>query len=255
MFLVSLSQHLIVLKLKLVKSGKIFYQLKAGEEEKRLATDSRGGSRTLTRGVLFINFPWNTPTFNQTTPIFLLFNEQKGGSFEPKEPPLDPPLDRKDFFQGIPSITVVIDGGWSKRSHKHSYNAKSGVALIIGKETNKLLYLGIRNKFCSICTIAHNKSLPPKEHVCYKNWSGSSSAMEVDILLSGFNAAETMHGLRYMRVIGDGDSSVMSSIQQYVPVWGNMVTKVECANHAMKCYRIDWKRLCRIFPGTREKVA
>ena len=43
-------------------------------------------------GVLFINFPWNTPTFNQTTPIFLLFNEQKGGSFEPKEPPLDPPL-------------------------------------------------------------------------------------------------------------------------------------------------------------------
>ena len=57
----------------------------------------RGGSRTLTRGVLFINFLWNTPTFNQTTPIFLLFNEQKGGSFEPKEPPLDPPLVNYDY--------------------------------------------------------------------------------------------------------------------------------------------------------------
>ena len=81
-----------------------------------------------------------------------------------------------------------------------------------------------------------------------QNWSGSSSAMEVDILLSGFNAAETKHGLRYMRVIGDGDSSVMSSIQQYVPVWGNMVTKVECANHAMKCYRNRLEKIVQDFP-------
>ena len=26
------------------------------------------------------------------------------------------------FHQGIPSITVVVNGGWSKQSHKHSYN-------------------------------------------------------------------------------------------------------------------------------------
>ena len=43
-------------------------------------------------------------------------------------------IERKDFFQDVPAITVVVDGGWSKRSHKHSYNAKSGVALIIGKK-------------------------------------------------------------------------------------------------------------------------
>ena len=30
------------------------------------------------------------------------------------------------FYQGVPSITVVVDGGWSKRAHKHSYNAKNG---------------------------------------------------------------------------------------------------------------------------------
>ena len=35
-----------------------------------------------------VNFPWNMPTLNQTTPIFL-----KGGSFETKEPPPDLPLD------------------------------------------------------------------------------------------------------------------------------------------------------------------
>ena len=91
-------------------------------------------------------------------------------------------IERKDFFQDVPAITVVVDGGWSKRSH-----AKSGVALIIGKETNKLLYLGIRNKFCSICAIAKSNGLTPKKHACNKNWSDSSSAMEVDILITGFN--------------------------------------------------------------------
>ena len=45
------------------------------------------------------------------------------------------PEERGDYHEGIPAITVVVDGGWSKRSHKHSYNAKSGVGIIIGKET------------------------------------------------------------------------------------------------------------------------
>jgi len=35
---------------------------------------------------------------------------------------------------GDPAITVILNGGWSKRTHKHSYNAKSGVAIIIGYE-------------------------------------------------------------------------------------------------------------------------
>ena len=36
-------------------------------------------------GVLFINFPQNTPTFKLNHPFFPLF-KPKGGSFEPKEP-------------------------------------------------------------------------------------------------------------------------------------------------------------------------
>ena len=26
-----------------------------------------------------------------------------------------------NYHNGIPAITVVVDGGWSKRSHKHLY--------------------------------------------------------------------------------------------------------------------------------------
>ena len=32
-------------------------------------------------------------------------------------------LDRKDIINDHSAITVIVDGGWSKRSHKHSYNA------------------------------------------------------------------------------------------------------------------------------------
>ena len=41
------------------------------------------------------------------------------------------------FHSGVPAITVVVDGGWSKRSHKHSYKAKSGVGVIFGAATKK----------------------------------------------------------------------------------------------------------------------
>ena len=59
--------------------------------------------------------------------------------------------EKGDYHNGVPAITVIVDGGWSKRSHKHSYNAYSGVAIIIAKETRKLLYIGV-HKFCTACT-------------------------------------------------------------------------------------------------------
>ena len=44
-----------------------------------------------------------------------------------------------------------------------------------------------------------------------------------------------MHGLRYMKFIGDGDSSVHYNIITSVP-YGRHVEKIECANHAVKAY-------------------
>ncbi len=71
---------------------------------------------------------------------------------------------------------VIVDGGWSKRSHKHSYNANSGVGIIVGKATGKLLHVGVRNKFCSACA----QNIPKEKHHCFKNWEASSSEMETD---------------------------------------------------------------------------
>lgn len=185
-----------------------------------------GGQKCLNETMASINVP------GMTKKTFQKIETQIGESWEKvlgdeikkageKEKQLA--IQRNDFHHGYPAISVTIDGGWSKRSHKHSYNAMAGVAVIIGCATNKILYVGIRNKFCSICAVAHNKGVSPPNHNCYRNWKGSSGAMESDILVCGFNAAEKMHGIRYMRVVGDGDSSVMSNIQTQVLGWGPQV--------------------------------
>jgi len=100
-------------------------------------------------------------------------------------------IEHGEFHQGVPSVPVTVDGGWSKRSHKHSYNAKSGMAVIIGKTTKKILFMGVGNKYCSVCSIAERRQQPPTKNMCYKNWSSSSSwkAMEADIVAEWFRQA------------------------------------------------------------------
>ena len=38
---------------------------------------------------------------------------------------------RGSFLDGVPAITMIVDGGWCKQTQKHSYNAKSSVSIII----------------------------------------------------------------------------------------------------------------------------
>nr|CAH7712420.1 unnamed protein product [Callosobruchus chinensis] len=87
---------------------------------------------------------------------------------------------------GTPYITVIVDGGWSKRSYGHGCTATSGV---------KPLFLGVRNKVCSFCLFYEKKNIPPKKRVCFKNFSGSSTAMEQDIIVEGFRHSVEQHEL------------------------------------------------------------
>jgi len=55
---------------------------------------------------------------------------------------------------------------WLKQlSHKHSYNAESGIGIIIGKEIEKMLYMGVRNKYCSVCHNTIGDTVP--RHDCF----------------------------------------------------------------------------------------
>ena len=156
-------------------------------------------------------------------------------------------LRRGDYHEGVTAITVIVDGGWSKRSHHHSYNANSGVGIIIGKATDKLLFLGVRIKYCSACA----RNIPRDKHQCYRNWSASSSEMETDVILEGFLEAEQVHGVRYTKFISDGDSSVYPTLLQSVPGWGHTIEKLECDVNATGVHS---RGLSRTTPHTRVVV-
>lgn len=51
-----------------------------------------------------------------------------------------------------------------------------------------------------------------------------------------------------MHLVGDGDSSVLSSINQKVPVWGRYVRKIECVNHVLKNYRAKLEEIVKENP-------
>ena len=51
-----------------------------------------------------------------------------------------------------PAVTVVVDGGWSKRAHKHSYNVKSGGWCDLWySHQETAVYWYQEQIFCSLC--------------------------------------------------------------------------------------------------------
>ena len=225
--------------------SKVMWSVNVAAVLAQMATG--GGLTRLNSTLSFLEVPGMQKRMYLTTEQFLgeamqqqLFEAMAQVGVEEKQHAID----TADYHQGVPAVSVVADGGWSKRSHKHSYNAKSGVAVIFGVHTKKLLFLGVRNKYCSICAIAEKRHQEVPTHKCYKNWEGSSSSMESDIVAEGFRLSEQHHGVRYMRVTADGDSSLMSTLIQSVP-YGPFIQKVECANHACKCYRSRLEALAK----------
>ena len=76
--------------------------------------------------------------------------------------------------------------------------------------------------------------------------------MESDIIAEGFQLSEATHGIRFLKLVGDGDSSVLATIHQQV-VYGSYVEKLECANYAVKCYRGRFEELAKDNPQYRGK--
>ncbi|KAK3922399.1 hypothetical protein KUF71_011868 [Frankliniella fusca] len=140
---------------------------------------------------------------------------------------------------GVPYITVVVDGQWSKRSFGNKYDATSGSATIIGYRTGKVLFTGVKNKRCSVCEYAQRKNIPEEEvrdHACAKNYSGPSTGMEAELIQEGFKRSVLMHNLRFMKYIGDGDSSVEKMLCKDKQPYGATfpVQKIECKNHLLR---------------------
>jgi hypothetical protein len=135
---------------------------------------------------------------------------------------------------GIPCIDVVADGCWSKRSYRTNYNALSGAAAIIGKRFGEILYIAVKNKYCMICNVAEKRNETPKTHQCFKNFSGSSTSMESNIIVEGFKNSVELCGLKFTKLIADGDSSTYNKIVNSQPYDNIKVEKIECRNHMLR---------------------
>lgn len=79
--------------------------------------------------------------------------------------------------KGNALITVICDGSWGKRSYGKKFNSLSGCAVLIGTRTQKIVFFGVRNKYCHTCKIAQSKCTPVKEHDCNINYTGHSSGI------------------------------------------------------------------------------
>lgn len=156
---------------------------------------------------------------------------------------------------GTPIVDVIVDGCWSKRTYKKNYSALSGAAAIIGKRTGKILYLGVKNKYCCICAQAQYKKREPRKHKCFKNYTGPSTGMESNILVEGFKSSVEMHGLIYGRMISDGDSSTYSKIIEARPYANVTVQKIECKNHIMRnmCNKLTQLKTDTKYPSKLRK--
>ncbi|KAL6416801.1 hypothetical protein ACFW04_014827 [Cataglyphis niger] len=145
-------------------------------------------------------------------------------------------IEKNEVINGIPYITVVADGSWMKRSYGSAYDSLSGIGAIIGYRTGKIFFVGIRNKFCTLCNVAERNGIEPNVHKCYKNFdrNASSTSMESDAIVEGFKCSLQMHGLIYKTVVADDDSSVYQVILDNRPYPLVRVKKIECTNHLLR---------------------
>lgn len=111
---------------------------------------------------------------------------------------------------------------------------------ILGFNTKKVLFISVKNKYCTICAFSERLKTPLKIHSCPKNWDNSSTSMEAAAIVEGFCKSEELYGVRFSKLVADGDSSVYKKILEARPYKTLTVEKIECKNHLLRnvCNRL-----------------
>lgn len=138
----------------------------------------------------------------------------------------------------IPGITVSGDGSWKKRGFKSLY----GIASLIGFYSGKIVDVIMKNSFCKACAqMVSKKDTPDYEtfmesHAenCPITHTESSGKMESDGIREMFERSESLHNVKYVNYIGDGDTKTYKNIVDAKPYGDVCITKKECINHVQK---------------------
>lgn len=148
-------------------------------------------------------------------------------------------IERGDVVHGIPCTMVEADGSYIKRTYMFGkYDSSACCVVIIGRYTQKVLQIIVKQKTCSICDYASSRRIPIKKHTCYRNHGKnlSSTSMETAAITEAFANNVENHNLIYKVLISDGDSSNYKAILDSNPYgpYGVEVTNILCTNHIMR---------------------
>lgn len=73
---------------------------------------------------------------------------------------------------------MSYDAGWSTRGSGRQFNSDTGHGALIGTETGKIVAFDVKSRRCRKCEAAAKENRTVEVHECYRNWTGSSKAME-----------------------------------------------------------------------------
>lgn len=129
---------------------------------------------------------------------------------------------------------VSLDGSWAARSYGSRYTSASGCGAIVAENTRKILYIGCRNKRCSICNRENQGDNvgAASNHKCYRNYSGASGGMEPEIIIEGFQAL-LAENLWLTTITTDGDSTTVAKVKNAIK-YGPSIEHQLCCNHVVK---------------------
>lgn len=71
--------------------------------------------------------------------------------------------------------------------------------------------------------------------------------METDIIAEGFKSSVNQYGLKYTKMVGDGDSSVYRKLLEIKPYGNSLVQKVECKNHLLRNFAKKVREICSMY--------
>ena len=132
---------------------------------------------------------------------------------------------------------VSIDGTWQKRG----YSSHNGIVTVISLDTKKCLDVEVLSDKCQECQKWGEKINDPgynawkASHECKINHEGSAGSMETTGAVRIFKRSVATRGLKYMDMLGDGDSSTYNSIVESQPYGEDSIpNKLECIGHVQK---------------------
>lgn len=129
----------------------------------------------------------------------------------------------------VAGLSVSYDAGWSTRGSGRQYNSDTGHGILIGSATGKCLAFSVKSKRCRKCEAAEKANRTVEAHVCHRNWTGSSKAMEPAMGVEMIGDLKKQD-CEIKSLTMDNDST---TIQRVRALHGNVV-KLSDENHTKK---------------------